>query len=200
MSDHREPARRGAGLRRGTLRVARSEDANSIVEFTLVASILVLICLGTLDYGRFLYYDVAIGNAAEVGLQTAMNPCSYQSDCDEVSAPQPDSVVMWSAYCESQNSVSLAPAYASCPPCSANDCTPPTGSGYTPCTQDICVSPAGTRTDQEQVQVSVGYDFRPMTVLMDTFFPARSCFTGDSIERNHHTLCAVATGRVGDEP
>ncbi len=174
------------------------EQANSMIEFALVVSILLLLLLGTLDYGRFLYYDIAIGNAAEVGLQTAMNPCAYQPSCDSQAVPQTDSVIMWSAYCEGHDSVHLAPAYVSCPPCSANDCVPPGGVNYVPCVQDICVSPAGTRTDQEQVQVTVGYNFRPMTILVDQFFPGRSCYAGDSVAANHHTLCAVATGRVGD--
>jgi Flp pilus assembly protein TadG len=181
-------------------RVLRNEQANSMIEFSLIVSILLLLLLGTLDFGRFLYYDIAIGNAAEVGLQTAMNPCAYQASCDAQAAPQSDSVVMWSAYCEGETSVQLAPAFASCPPCSANSCTPPSGAGYTPCVRDICVSPTGTRTDQQQVQVTVGYDFQPMTVLIDKFFPARSCYTGDSVASNHHTLCALATGRVGDGP
>jgi Flp pilus assembly protein TadG len=171
-----------------------------MVEFSLIGTLLLLLLLGTLDYGRFLYYQIGIGNAAEVGLQTAMNPCAYQASCDTQAAPQPDSVVMWSAYCEGSPSIDLLPRYTSCPPCSANTCTPPGGAAYTPCVHDICVTPGGTRTDQEQVQVTVGYDFQPMTLLIDRFFPARSCFAGDNAAVNHHTLCAVATGRVGDGP
>lgn len=75
-------------------KVLRDEQANSMVELSLIVSLLLLLLLGTLDYGRFRYYDSAFGNAAEVGPQTAMHPCSYRSSCDAQALPQPDLVVM----------------------------------------------------------------------------------------------------------
>jgi hypothetical protein len=179
----------------------RDERASGTIEFAIVSTFLVLLFLGTVDFSRFLYYDTAIRNAARDGLETAMNPCSFQWGCDQGALPQADAVVMWSAYCEGKPSVNLQPAFSSCPPCSSNvSCSPPCLTSCTPCTQDVCVDPGGIRTQGESVTVTVGYRFQPVSFLLDGLFPAQSCFSGDNPAVNHHTLCATSVGRVAGGP
>jgi hypothetical protein len=53
-----------------------------------------------------------------------------------------------------------------------------------------------SRSQEQQVTVTVGYSFKPLTFLMNQFFSEQSCFTGDTPTVNHHTLCAASVGRV----
>ena len=64
----------------------RGERAQGLIEFALMAPILMMLFLGTVDYGRFLYYSVAINNAARLGVETAVNHCYERYDCGRAEA------------------------------------------------------------------------------------------------------------------
>jgi len=52
------------------------ENAQGVIEFALMLTVLMLLFLGTVEFSRFLYYDNAIRNAARVGVETGMKHCA----------------------------------------------------------------------------------------------------------------------------
>lgn len=180
----------------------RGEDAQALIEFGIVITVLLLFFLGTIDFSRFIYYDSAIRNATRVGAEVAGNYCNVPG-CGNQSSPTSDSLVLQATYCEAtQNTlgsgvaaVSLTPS-ATCTPCTTSTCDPCPTATCSPCSKDICISPSGTRTAGSTVTVTVGYNFKPISPYLSSFFPTQSCYVGDSTFTNHHTLCASTVGRV----
>jgi Flp pilus assembly protein TadG len=181
------------------------EKAQGVVEFALIASVLVLLFVGTVDFARFLYYDTAIKSAARVGAEMASNHCLHAGPCADINTSKTataDAYVLWSTYCEASPYLSLSPSYPSCTPGTAYNWVPTCGSlGCTACTNDICVSPS-TRQSGTQVTVSVGYKFHPISFLLDWIFSTQQCWTSaggaplDDSTSNGHTLCASSVGKV----
>jgi Flp pilus assembly protein TadG len=195
-------------VRRGRLRFAeamrwrirgnRGESAQGLLEFALVATILMLFFQGAVDYSRFLYYDSAITTAARTAAETASNHCAYRLSCAISSTATSDDWVVQAAYCEAQPEVTLSPAASTCTPCLTTSCSSPcTGTCINGvCTQDVCISPSGSRSTGQQVTVTVGYHFGFLTPLIGNFFPDRSCFSGDVAGTNHHNICSASVGQV----
>jgi len=190
------------------LSIVHDESAQGVVEFAFIAMILMFIFLGTVDYGRFLYYDTALQSAVRTGGETAINRCYNPVICGTSSAPTPEDYVVQATYCEAAPYMKLQPAVTTCAPCMTATTTssyPPTSSCTSPCgtaclsnvcQQDICISPNGTLQDQQDVTVTAGYSFKPISFLMSPFFKDQKCWDSDSTSSNHHTLCANSTGRV----
>jgi hypothetical protein len=178
----------------------RDENAQGLIEFAILASVALLIFLGTVDFGRFLYYDNAIRSATRVGAEVASQHCPFRAGTCAVSGSAVTSdYVLWATSCEAAGNVRLTPFYS--------PCTPGTTSTWTPastcvgtcsnCVNDICVSSAVVAPDTHaQVTVNVGMNFRPINPVMSAFFQDQSCFSGDDTTVNHHTLCAQSVGRV----
>ena len=55
-----------SALRRS--RLAREESGTSLVEFALVAPVLILLLVGMIEIGRFAYYAILAANAARAGV------------------------------------------------------------------------------------------------------------------------------------
>jgi Flp pilus assembly protein TadG len=53
------------------MKALRSESGASIVEFAIVAPFLVLLLIGTIDFGRYMYDGILAANAARAGVQFA---------------------------------------------------------------------------------------------------------------------------------
>jgi Flp pilus assembly protein TadG len=177
-------------------RAAGDEQAQGLVEFALVISVLFFVFLGTVDFARFLYYQTAIQSAARVGAEAATNHCPFASStCAATETATSDSLVLWSVYCEANPNPALTPAYSSCSAGTASSWTPTCSGTCTNCASDVCVSPS-TRSGGTEVTVTVGYNFTPLTLLISPFFPTKSCYSGDSTSTNHHTICAQSVGRV----
>lgn len=177
-------------------RLSGGEEAQGVVEFALMATVLLTLFLGAIDYGRWLYYGTAVQSAARVGAETASNHCPFAAGgCGSNPAAVGDAFVQWKTYCEAESYVVLKPTYQSCTAGTSSTWTPTCSSSCTGCTYDICVSPA-TRSTGTQVTVYVGYSFKPISFLMAPFFADQSCYTGDSTATNHHTICASAVGLV----
>src|SRR5579872_6827705 len=92
--------RRRAAHRHGEARVirrrVRDENAQGLVEFAIVAMVLLLLFLGAVDYGRFLYYRAANQSAARVGAETASNHCPVSgSTCGTTTTATSDAFVQW---------------------------------------------------------------------------------------------------------
>jgi Flp pilus assembly protein TadG len=209
------------------------EEAQALIEFALFATVLLYFFLGTVDFGRFLYYDNAIRSAARVGAEVASNHCPYaKSSCGASGTVTVDNYVIWSTYCEAATYVDLnlgqysigqantkstgAAGYTQATgmisQCNPNDTTSnastwaptcATGASCASCTTDICVAPA-SRISSTPLSVSVGYDFKPITPLMNQFFPVQQCWsTSDSPvppvtdpASNQHTICTKSVGQV----
>lgn len=186
-------------------RARRGEEAQGVLEFAFIATILMLMFLGTVDFARFMYYQTAITSAARVGAETASNHCPFAAQaCGTTSTPVSDTLVLWDTYCEAVPAPKLHPQYSSCEPNGTNGWTPICVGTCTNCAQDMCVTPA-SRTQGTQVMVSIGWNFRPFTPLMNLFFTDTSCWSAvtvngvqyqDDPSSNHHTICAHAVGRV----
>lgn len=191
---------------RAVARRGNDESAQGVVEFAFLIVVLMLMFLGVVDFSRFMYYDTAIRNAARVGAEVAGNYCNIPG-CGSQTSPTTDDYVMQATYCEAAqaelatgvSSVKLLPA-VDCTPCTTSTCDPcsstsPYLGACTPCQQDICINPTGTRTAGQSVTVDVGYNFTPLSFYMQPFFPTKTCFPSGSTESTH-TLCAEAVGRV----
>jgi hypothetical protein len=189
----------------------KGERGQAVVEFALMITMMTWLFLGTVDFARFMYYESAITNAARVGAEAASNHCENRQTCGETAGPSTDDLVVQQTVCESSSAVTLYPKPSSCVPCQpgASGCPSLTftkidGSSVTdpcsPCSQDVYVSPAygaGTNpvapSSPISVTVIVGYNFQPITPLLNQFFPSQTCYTGDT---QTHTLCATAVGRI----
>lgn len=191
---------------RRTLRRAEDENAQGVVEFAILLVALMFMFLGVVDFSRFMYYDTAIRNAARVGAEVAGNYCNIPG-CGSQTTPTSDDFVMQATYCEATQAqlgsgvatVSLRPSI-NCTPCTTSTCDPcsstsPYLGACTPCQQDICISPTGTRSSGDTVSVYVGYNFQPLSFYMQPFFPTKTCFPSGSTESTH-TLCASSVGRI----
>jgi hypothetical protein len=178
------------------LRRIHDEQAQGVIEFALIATVLMLLFLGTVDYARFLYYDVAITSAARIGAETASNHCAFASSaCETTDTPVTDTLIMWNAYCEATPAPLLVPHYSGCAASASSTWTPTCVGTCTNCAEDMCVSPE-SRTNGTQVTISVGYSFKPFSPWMLPFFSDVSCYTGDTTSTNHHTICAKSVGKV----
>jgi Flp pilus assembly protein TadG len=182
-------------LSRWALRHAADESAQGVIEFALILTILCLVFLGTVDFSRFMHYQTAIQSAARQGAEMASNHCVVAGNCGINSAPTSDSVIMWASTCEAQSEINLTPSYTSCRAGTTSTWTPTCSGTCTNCTKDVCISPS-TRPAGTQVTVYVGYSWKPISFLMNPFFPERSCYPGDSTSVNHHTICAKSVGLV----
>lgn len=103
--------------------------------------------------------------------------------------------------CDAAPEMQLQPQPSTCASCLTTSCASPAPlcdstclAGV--CTRDICADPLGSsRTNGEDVTVTVGYSFKPFTPFVDMFFPEHPCWSSDPTS-NHHTICASATGSV----
>jgi Flp pilus assembly protein TadG len=221
----------GTGVRRGTRykmkqNRMRDERAQGVVEFALIATILMMLFLGTVDYARFLYYGTAIRNAAQSGAQMEATGCTNRITCGRLHVASADDLSLQAAVCAPKPYVNLQPyptsaswefcaaCVTSTYTCYRNDPCYPTSTSTnvcssSMCTLDVCVCRKATTAGAvlqcpnsanpahgDVVQVSVGYAFSPISPLMKSFFSTRSCYPGDNASSNQHTLCATAVGRV----
>jgi hypothetical protein len=199
----------------------REERAQGVIEFAILAMILLFLFLGTIDFARFMYYSSALNNAASAGAQVETSGGALnRSLAGILYSPTTDSFAVQAAVCEGRPYVALTPypthsgwdfctaclngVTSNCnndDPCEAtsnvNGCSAECGAS------DVCICrpsgtcPAsGTPSSGDQVVVSVGYKFVPISPLMQQFFPAQSCWSGDSTSSNGHTLCAKAVGKI----
>src|SRR6266567_8284067 len=97
------------------------ESAQGMIEFAFMIMFLMLLFLGSVDYGRFLYYDLGISSAARVAATTASNHCVSRQNCGDYSTGSGDAWVIQSAYCESTR-LGLQPSVTSCDPCMTVTC------------------------------------------------------------------------------
>jgi TadE-like protein len=183
----------------------RDENAQGLIEFAILGTMLMLLFLGTVDFARFMYYTTAIASSARVGAEVGINPCPMRDVCGHTIQYQSqiNDFVMQAATCEDTPYVSLRPSI-SCTACLTATCAgdTPCATTCTPCTQDVCVErfdssgnsvAVGSPAKGQSLTVDVGYNFVPITLLINNFFPASACYPGDVTP---HTLCAKATGRV----
>lgn len=195
------------------------ESAQGVIEFALIATILMLLFLGTVDYGRFLYYESLVKSSARVGDEAAINHCARAGTglCGEGAPPATDDEILHAATCEVRSDVQLYPSptgSSPCAPCAPGACTFTTtqsnacqGTSQTTaaasasqcCEEDICIAPGpvSNRVSGTQTTVYVGYNFRPISFLMSPFFNTAHCFpSGERTHESTHTICASFTGRV----
>jgi Flp pilus assembly protein TadG len=181
--------------------ILRGEHAQSLIEFACVAPILLLIFLGITDYSRFMYFNQTIASAARDGGDTAINHCAYHATCGMTDTPVGDDFIVQAVYCDASPHVQLQPQASTCASCLTTTCNSPTsicGAACLAqiCVKDICIAPLGaTRANGVDVTVTVGYSWKPITPLMNIYFPDKSCWVADPLT-NHHTLCASVTGSV----
>ena len=177
------------------------ERAQGLIEFAVIAPTIALIFLGVVDYSRFMYFNGAIASAARSGGDAVINHCPYHSTCGMTDTPVGDDFVVQAVYCDAAPHVVLEPHAATCSSCLTTTCNSPTTICDSSCLanvcyRDICINPLGaTRTNGEDVTVTVGYNWKPITPMIAVFFPDKSCWASDPAS-NHHTLCASATGNV----
>jgi hypothetical protein len=175
---------------------------------------MLLLFLGTIDFGRFLYYQTALNSAARVGAEAAGNECGNRFLCARFNAGTINDQIMQSTECEAINDAglsSLQPSLSCTAGISTDTLTDPCSSTCTPCAKDICIirhttcstsgcdpcaTSAGsvsTVTSGQCVQIIIGYNFTPIAPFVRQFFPTKQCWSGDTTT---HTLCASFYGKV----
>jgi hypothetical protein len=92
--------------------VRRGEGAQGVIEFALILTVLMLVFLGTVDFSRAFYYQTGVDNGARVAAEAAINHCYSHSSCGAVSTASTVDDVLWSAYCEAKQYLTLKPTYA----------------------------------------------------------------------------------------
>lgn len=203
----------GTGNVRRNSRI-HGEEAQGLVEFALIISVLMWLFLGTVDFGRFMYYDNAIRSAARVGAEIGNGTCGSSQACGHyTTGTAVNGFILQATVCELQPYVSLKPNPGGTF-CTAGINTVATGanpcvsggqdicdSTLTYCVKDVCIvrsNPSGSPTSGQTVQVIVGYNFVPVTPFIQAIWSNTKCFTPPAVSgaENTHTLCASATGRV----
>jgi Flp pilus assembly protein TadG len=200
----------------------RGEEAQGVIEFAILASVLLLLFLGTVDFARFMYYSSALNNAASAGAQVETSGGAInRSLAGTLYSAVTDNYALQASVCEGRPYVNLTPyptgagydfcaaCLSSSATCNNNDpcqVTAGTNSCGSLCSSsgDVCICrpdtscpPSGaTPSTGQKVVVTVGYKFVPITPLIRQFFPAQSCWSGDSTSLAGHTICAQAVGRV----
>ena len=142
-------------------RFAQADRGVALVEFALVAPVLILILLGILDAGRAINAYVTIANSAREGAHyAALHPTAAPSDIAAAVrarvAPLND------------NSVSVSASYFD------GSTLRPWPSGGIPASSPV---PAYLAT-----QVRVTYPWSAVTALIGTFFPATSITAASSMD------------------
>lgn len=128
----------------------------ALVEFALVAPLLVLLVFGTVDIGRAVFSFTTISEAAELGARAVVPglPPAF---------PKPTNAEVIQAVQSRSGGLVLAPAVN----CNAATDTerPPAGTGWIYINplppNDACAPVAGL--DHQQVRVTVRYSFAPVT-------------------------------------
>lgn len=137
----------------GLLRKFReTEDGQSLVEFAIVAPFLLVLLTACVDYGRYMYDGILIGNAARAGVQ-------YGSESQNSAA---DYSGMRSAAIGDATTLGLTAVATSCT-CgnnAANTCPPPN-----PPTTPTYICPADYTALFVQVTVSNTIPFQPLISL-----------------------------------
>lgn len=114
------------------------ENAQALVEFALLLFLLIVMVIGVLDLGRATYYFSAVYNAAREGARYgSVHPNSGDAICTRA---QPISIGM-TLGCVKDN------------PCSSSG-------------NDICVNKDTTNPAEAYIEVTVVYQFQPVTPLV----------------------------------
>jgi TadE-like protein len=173
-------------------RFHRGEEAQGLVEFAILGMVLLLLFGGTMDFSRWLYFDNAIRNAARVGAETAINHCPGPGTTCNTVAVTSDDAILHAAVCEAQPDISLQPSFTSCTPCTDGTCGGPC-TGLGPCAvQDVAISSATTRASGSDLTVWVGYNFVPITPIINNFFHTVTCGGTTGV----HDMCTYSNGHV----
>ena len=90
-----------------TVKHARSQRSQALVEFSLVAPILLLILFGVVDFGRGLYYYITLQQAANEGVRVAVRDSQY-TDIGGSSHQYPSSIDVQNAVTAHAPAVFLA--------------------------------------------------------------------------------------------
>lgn len=56
---------------------SRAQAGVALVEFALVVPLLALVLIGIVEFGRFMYYSIVVGNAANAGAEYGAQSYSY---------------------------------------------------------------------------------------------------------------------------
>jgi Flp pilus assembly protein TadG len=66
------------------MKLWRKDDGTSLVEFALVAPVLIFLLIGMIEIGRFGYYAILAANAARAGAQYGSQDLSKAQDTDGI--------------------------------------------------------------------------------------------------------------------
>jgi hypothetical protein len=169
-------------------RHSRTRGGQGLVEFALVAPLLVLVVFLTIDFGRLVYTYNAIASASREGARLVALPPAESSDCDALHRME----VVGQAFPLTQDPNSMYqdsdPNVTSAPPAGVNAPTPgdqiPQGQGYiyiypaaadslTQCDghdrQQVCQN--NTDCPGTQASVQIEYAFVPITPIVRNMFP-----------------------------
>ena len=71
-------------MRPSLRRIIRGKRGQSLVEFALIAPVLIILMLGTIDYGRVYFAYVSVTNGARNGAQFASESTTAAADIDGI--------------------------------------------------------------------------------------------------------------------
>src|SRR5947209_6231190 len=121
-------------------RFHRGERAQGVVEFAAIATIMMMVFLGTVDLARFMYYGTAIRNAASTAAQVETTGCVNGQVCGNLYVKTTDDFAVQAAVCEGRPYVTLSPY----PTASNWDfCTACLETGVACVSTDPCQDPGG---------------------------------------------------------
>jgi Flp pilus assembly protein TadG len=163
-------------LRRFPARRARAHHGQSLVEFALLAPLLVLVMLVTIDFSRLVYIYGAISWSAREGARLATLPPQQISDCAALTEAE-----------SSAQGFTITPDPSSIvgdsDPNLVTTTTPPNGQAYvyvypavaTAAPVDANCSGSSNRqfpnAAVHDVAVQVEYRYTPLVPMISTFFP-----------------------------
>ncbi|MBV8066350.1 MAG: pilus assembly protein [Candidatus Eremiobacteraeota bacterium] len=109
-------------------RLLRADSGASMVEFAILAPVLILMLIGLIEVGRYTYFAILAGNAARAGVQYGAQSTTYALDntgMQNAALQDAQNLSQWSA--TATHFCTLNGASASCPAAGA---TPPPGMLY----------------------------------------------------------------------
>ena len=112
-----------ARLTKRTRALLDSESGNSLVEFAILAPVMVLLLIGLVDVGRYMFYAILAANAARAGVAYGAQGLSTALDSAGMSnaaLQDGQNLSQWTAtgthFCTLNGSASACPSAGSTPP------------------------------------------------------------------------------------
>lgn len=166
-----------------------------MVEFALMAPVLLFMLFAIIDFGRAIYYENALTNAAREGSRIAVlasNPCNAENGASSASTCGGEPLLTGPNVCDAiQNEGQLVQTWS----CTDSGTIPGSGSANNAYVEidsgaSLCANVNSTTTPRggpghqnDAVKVKIVYYYRPLTPFLSSYFPSTFTLSSSACSR-----------------